>query len=159
MVATWEISPQLPSGLIFGNGTITGTPTVNASLVTYTIWANNTGGSDSIFVSIKILEPVANISYKESVFTLINGQDSLFISPDVLGGNPETWEFEPELPDGIIFRNGVFSGIPQSNLTTTTFTIWASLQAESSSIESLTAKTIARQIFKIFRALDSKSHC
>ena len=44
MVATWEISPQLPSGLIFGNGTITGTPTVNASLVTYTIWANNTGG-------------------------------------------------------------------------------------------------------------------
>ena len=125
MVATWEISPQLPSGLIFGNGTITGTPTVNASLVTYTIWANNTGGSDSIFVSIKILEPVANISYKESVFTLINGQDSLFISPDVLGGNPETWEFEPELPDGIIFRNGVFSGIPQSNLTTTTFTIWA----------------------------------
>ena len=148
MVATWEISPQLPSGLIFGNGTITGTPTVNASLTTYTIWANNTGGSDSIFVSIKILEPVANISYKESVFTLINGQDSLFISPDVLGGNPETWEFEPELPDGIIFRNGVFSGIPQSNLTTTTFTIWAN---NSGGVSSATIELTIDQPFYVVR--------
>ena len=133
MVATWEIDPQLPAGLVFGNGTITGIPTVNSSVAAYTIYANNTGGTDTLIINIRVLEPAANISYKESTFTLINGQDSLFISPDVLGGNPETWEFEPELPEGVIFRNGVFSGIPRSNLTTTTFTIWANNSGGSSS--------------------------
>jgi hypothetical protein len=125
MVAIWEIAPELPAGLIFGNGTITGTPTVNASLATYTIWGNNTGGSASILVNIRVFEPAANISYRRSDFTLINGQDNLYIAPDLLGGNPETWEFEPELPAGITFSNGVFSGVPKDNLTTTTFTIWA----------------------------------
>ena len=133
MVATWEVNPELPSGLIFGNGTITGTPTVNASLVTYTIWANNTGGSASILVNIRVLEPVANISYRKTDFTLINGQDNLYIAPNLLGGNPETWEFEPALPAGITFINGVFSGIPQDNLTTTTFTVWANNSGGSAS--------------------------
>jgi hypothetical protein len=133
MVATWEIVPQLPAGLIFGNGTITGTPLVNSSLASYTIYANNTGGSDTLIINIRVLEPASNISYKQSKFTLINGQDTLLITPEVLGGSPETWEFEPELPDGIIFTNGVFSGIPQSNLTTTTFTIWANNSGGTSS--------------------------
>ena len=133
MVATWEIDPQLPAGLVFGNGTITGIPTVNSSVAAYTIYANNTGGTDTLIINIRVLEPAANISYKESTFTLINGQDSLLVSPDILGGNPETWEFEPELPEGVIFRNGVFSGIPRSNLTTTTFTIWANNSGGSSS--------------------------
>jgi hypothetical protein len=133
MVETWAVYPDLPDGLIFGNGTITGIPTVNSSLTTYKIFANNSGGSTNISVYIKIFEPVANISYQTTTFTLINGQDSLFISPEILGGNPETWEFEPELPEGIIFSNGVFSGIPRENMTTTIFTIWANNSGGSSS--------------------------
>ncbi|MED5308041.1 MAG: hypothetical protein VYA95_01710, partial [Candidatus Thermoplasmatota archaeon] len=125
MAATWEVSPDLPAGLIFGNGTITGVPSVNASLESYTIWANNTGGSDSIIVYIKIFEPAANISYRTTEFTLINGEDTIYISPDILGGNPETWEFEPELPAGVTFSNGIISGMPTENLTTTTYTVWA----------------------------------
>ena len=49
-ITSWAISPALPSGLTFGtsNGTIWGTPTVlQTSPVTYTIWANNSGGSSS----------------------------------------------------------------------------------------------------------------
>ena len=125
MVATWEVYPELPDGLILGNGTITGVPTVNSSLATYEIFANNTGGQASILINIKILEPAANISYRTTQFTLINGQDALFIAPDILGGNPDTWEFEPELPAGITFSNGLFSGTPSQNLTTTTYTVWA----------------------------------
>ena len=125
MAATWEVSPDLPAGLIFGNGVITGVPSVNASLASYTIWANNTGGSDSIIINIKILEPAANISYRITELTLINGEDTIYISPDILGGNPETWEFEPELPAGVTFSNGVISGMPTENLTTTTYTVWA----------------------------------
>jgi hypothetical protein len=133
MAETWAVYPDLPDGLIFGNGTITGIPTVNSSLTTYKIFANNSGGSTNISVYIKIFEPVANISYQTNTFTLINGQDTLFVSPDIIGGNPETWEFEPELPEGITFFNGVFSGIPRENLTTTIFTIWANNSGGSSS--------------------------
>ena len=132
MVATWEVSPQLPAGLIFGNGTITGTPTVNASLDTYTIWANNTGGSANILINIRVLEPAAIITYRQSNFVLTNGQDAITLSPQILGGNPETWEFEPELPEGISFINGRFSGIPSENLSTTTYTVWANNSGGSS---------------------------
>jgi hypothetical protein len=125
MVATWEVYPDLPDGLVIGNGTITGVPTVNSSLATYEIFANNTGGSASILINIMILEPAANISYTTTQFTLTNGQDILKVSPVLLGGNPDTWEFEPELPDGITFSNGVFSGVPAENLSTTTYTVWA----------------------------------
>ena len=133
MVETWTVYPDLPAGLVFGNGTIIGIPTVNASLATYKIFANNTGGSTNITINIKILEPVSSISYSTIVFNLINGMDTLSISPDVLGGNPETWEFEPALPNGITFINGMFSGIPLENLTTTTYIIWANNSGGSAS--------------------------
>tara|TARA_Y100000766_G_C18857829_1_gene581651 strand:- start:276 stop:1436 length:1161 start_codon:yes stop_codon:yes gene_type:complete len=132
MVATWEVYPDLPDGLVFANGIITGVPIVNASLATYEIFANNTGGSASILINIKILEPAANISYRTTQFTLTNGQDILKVSPVLLGGNPDTWEFEPELPDGITFSNGVFSGVPAENLSTTTYTVWANNSGGSS---------------------------
>ena len=46
---SWEISPELPIGLEFGNsnGTIWGTPGEFWNATTYTIWANTTGGETS----------------------------------------------------------------------------------------------------------------
>ena len=32
------IHPQLPAGLVFDNGTISGTPTVNSTKVNYTVY-------------------------------------------------------------------------------------------------------------------------
>ena len=61
-VATWAIHPTLPAGLTMTNGVISGTPTVNqTTAVTYTLYANNSGGSDSETFSITINEPVANL--------------------------------------------------------------------------------------------------
>ena len=69
--ATWEISPALPAGLVFTNGTITGTPTVNMTLTTYTVWANNTGGSGTVTTfNLTIFEPQSNFSYSSSVIVL-----------------------------------------------------------------------------------------
>ena len=55
------IHPALPTGMHFntGNGTITGTPSVNQTATTYTIYANNSGGDASSTVSITINEPIA----------------------------------------------------------------------------------------------------
>ena len=56
-ITSWAISSALPSGLSFGtsNGTIWGIPTVlQTTATTYTILANNTGGSTSATVTITI---------------------------------------------------------------------------------------------------------
>ena len=56
-ITSWAINATLPAGLNFGtsNGTIWGIPTVlQTTAVTYTIWANNTGGSSATTVTITI---------------------------------------------------------------------------------------------------------
>ena len=54
---SWAIGPSLPSGLTFNTatGAISGTPeTLQTTAVTYTIWANNSGGSFSDQINITI---------------------------------------------------------------------------------------------------------
>ena len=45
-VASFTVTPELPDGLNFNNGTIFGTPNINSTLVQYNITASNNGGSD-----------------------------------------------------------------------------------------------------------------
>mgnify|MGYP006261545669 FL=1 len=74
-ITSWAISPILPSGLSFGtsNGTIWGIPTVlQTTAVTYTIWANNSGGSSSATVNITVNDEVPDISYNPDWFVLTN---------------------------------------------------------------------------------------
>ena len=53
------------------NGVISGTPTVNQTTpVSYTLYANNSGGSDSVTFNITINEPVAILgSIADQTFT------------------------------------------------------------------------------------------
>lgn len=45
-IDSWEVSPQLPSGLyLLSNGSISGTPNFRTDWLEYTVWSNNTGGS------------------------------------------------------------------------------------------------------------------
>ena len=133
VIATWEISPALPAGLVFTNGTITGTPTVNMTLTTYTVWANNTGGSGVATFNITVFEPQSNFSYSSSVIVLTRDSAMSILSPTLSGGNAATWEISPALPSGLTFNNGVISGTPTVNMTQTTYTIWANNTGGSSS--------------------------
>ncbi|MBT7987137.1 MAG: hypothetical protein HN689_02710, partial [Euryarchaeota archaeon] len=66
-VATWEISSELPTGLIFGwspardahpDGSITGTPTKAMEATQFTIWANNSAHGQSFNITISVIEEV-----------------------------------------------------------------------------------------------------
>ncbi|MDG1549102.1 MAG: hypothetical protein P8Q94_03520, partial [Candidatus Poseidoniaceae archaeon] len=83
-VSTWEISPSLPSGLSFTNGVISGKPFVNQNTVTYTVYANNSGGSASATFDLIINEPTPNVDYSPDNYTLTNGT-SYTITPTLLG--------------------------------------------------------------------------
>mgnify|MGYP005743687827 FL=1 len=63
IVDNWDIYPQLPTGLSFANGTISGTPENNMTKAMYTIYANNTGGSISHTINITVLEPIMDFEY------------------------------------------------------------------------------------------------
>ena len=67
-VTSWEITPSLPTGLSFGttNGSIWGTPENVTSNATYTIYANNSGGSASATLTLNMnwtLSPSAEGAY------------------------------------------------------------------------------------------------
>jgi hypothetical protein len=57
MVEVWEISPSLPDGLVMENGSVSGVSLVNQSETIFTIWGNNSGGSDSVTFTLTVQEP------------------------------------------------------------------------------------------------------
>ena len=101
-ITSWAISPSLPSGLNFGtsNGTIWGIPTVlQTTAVTYTIWANNSGGSVNATVNITVNDEAPDISYNPDWFVLTRFVD---MSPTAVPTNAGG-----EIPSTIIQSSGV----------------------------------------------------
>ena len=130
-VTSWEIEPDVPNGLNFGssNGTIWGTPTVlQTSPITYTIWANNSGGSSSTTVTITIIDDAAVISYSlNEIVATLGVPISPHSNPTNTGGAVETWEISPDPGPHFHFNtaNGIISGTPGALLTRTQYTIYA----------------------------------
>ena len=143
VVATWAIHPALPTGMHFntGNGTITGTPSVNQTSTTYTIYANNSGGDASSTVSITINEPIAVLSPSSQSHTFTKDAVAGAILQNLSGGVVATWAIHPALPTGMHFNtgNGTITGTPSVNQTATTYTIYANNSGgDASSTVSLT---------------------
>ena len=131
-VQTWSIHPALPSNLVFANGTITGSPTVNQTGTTYTIFANNTGGSTNITVDITVNEPLADLSLSDQTYT--RGVDVGSVVVTNAGGFVQTWSIHPTLPSSLVFANGTITGTPDANQTATTYTIFANNSGGSTNI-------------------------
>ena len=134
-ITSWAINGSLPSGLSFGttNGTIWGVPLVNMTTTTYTVWANNTGGSLSTTINLTVLEPAVELDYNPENMTLIRGVQMATLFPSVSGGNASSWAISPDLPAGLNFSDGVISGTPTVNMTLSMFTVWANTSGGAAS--------------------------
>ena len=136
------------AALTFNNGVISGTPTVNMTQTTYTIWANNTGGSVSTStLTITVNEPAITFTYPSSSLTVTRGVDTVDLIPALGGGNVATMEISPALPNGLtLFSNGTIYGIPTVNMTQTTsqfgLIIPVAQQSLISTSPSLSRKTV-----------------
>jgi hypothetical protein len=127
MVENWTITPALPSGLMFSDGTISGLSTVNSTAITYTITATNSGGQVSWIITIEILEPAPFITYSNNTLQLTMGKPMSSMVPSNEGGLVATWSISPALPAGIFFDSGsgVIIGSPLVTSPATTYTILA----------------------------------
>ena len=97
-ITSWAISPALPSGLTFetSNGTIWGIPTVlQTTAVTYTIYANNSGGSVNATVNITINDVAPGpFEYNPENSTWTNNSE-VHLAPQFINGttgNGSTWQ-------------------------------------------------------------------
>ncbi len=128
-VTSWEISPAIPAGMAFSasTGAISGTPSVlQTTAVTYTIWANNSGGNTSTQMNITINDQVASITYPSTV-EISNDRAMTTVTPTNSGGAVSTWEIHPSLPTGLNFgsSNGSIWGTPTGLLENVTYTVYA----------------------------------
>ena len=108
-ITSWEISPSLPNGLTWGttDGKISGTPSIlQTTKVTYTVWANNSGGSASTQVNITINDVAPSISYSNNDIT---GTKNVAISPSIgpttSGGTITSWEISPSPGSAFTFNS------------------------------------------------------
>ena len=142
-ITSWQINATLPNGILFGgnNGTIWGTPTELWPTTSYTVWANNTGGSSSATLTITVVDQVpTDVFYSPFNLNLINNTASsdLPLSPQITGpGEITSWEINGSLPSGILFggNNGTIWGTPTELWPTTNYTIWANNSGGSVSTE------------------------
>ena len=102
---------------------------MQTSPITYTIWANNSGGSSSTTVNITINDAAPIVTYSpndEIIFT-----KGVKLSPDVgpssTGGFVTSWEISPSQNPYFHWNsvNGYIGGTPTNLLPRTQFTIWA----------------------------------
>ena len=131
VVSEWSIYPNLPLGLNFTNGVISGTPEVNMTTTMYSIYANTSAGSTFANINITILEPVVNLSFQPTEIILIRNTSMTSISAVVTGGSVATWEISPQLPIGLTFIDGTLNGTPLVNMTRSEFTIYANTSGGS----------------------------
>jgi len=82
-ITSCRVSPSLPSGLLFDSGdcSISGTPTVNQNLKTYTVTAKNSVGEDSATVDIEVITPNTKVAKLKGVITY----DSVPVNSDGVG--------------------------------------------------------------------------
>ena len=127
-VVTWSVSPSLPAGLSLDSstGAISGTPTAITSSANYLVSATNTGGTDSVFLTIVVNDVApSSLAYSPNSFTLTKGTAMTTVTPTANGGPITGWSVSPSLPAGLSLDSstGAISGTPTAVTSSATYTI------------------------------------
>ncbi|MCH1411283.1 MAG: putative Ig domain-containing protein, partial [Candidatus Poseidoniaceae archaeon] len=126
-ITSWVLSEALPQGLFFSttNGTVWGMAEEVWSNRTYTVWANNSGGSTSATFSLEVISQTPRLLYAEDL-VLIAGDAMPMWQPFVLYGSVDAWTLTPGAPDGLVFNPliGRLSGTPTTPAEAMTWTVW-----------------------------------
>ena len=86
-----------------------------STLTTYTVYANNTGGSATTTIDITVNDEIpSSLSYTGSPYVETIGSSMTTGTPTFLGGTVLTWEVHPSLPTGLSIDSstGEISGTP-----------------------------------------------
>ncbi|GAB2626394.1 hypothetical protein GCM10026987_24530 [Belliella aquatica] len=126
----WQITPQLPAGLLFDiqTGEITGKPLVLSPEIIYSVRAENLIGSSEFELLLSVVDVApSNLNYTTSSITAVKGQAISPVIPNASGGDIISYSISPSLPAGMNFdtETGEISGTPEGLLPSTLFTITA----------------------------------
>ena len=129
-VVTWSVSPSLPAGLSLDSstGAISGTPTAITSSAYYLVSATNTGGTDSVYLTIVVNDVAPSaLTYSPSTFTLTKGTAMTTVTPTGSGGTITGWSVSPALPAGLSLDSstGAISGTPTAVTSSAVYTVTA----------------------------------
>lgn len=148
-VASFSISPSLPTGMTFTTttGVISGTPT-NPSVGSpmYTVTATNSGGSTTATLTIRVRDiPPAGLSYTPSTVTCGRGAVCTIGPPTSTGGTILTYTVSPALPSGLSLSQttGVISGRAAAIAAAQPFTV------TGSNAEGMTTATLTIDIIEL----------
>jgi len=124
---SWSIYPDIPQGLTFSNGTLSGTPTELSSETIYLVNATNNAGTDPFELRMKVIDVAPKLTIEESNFTFYNGTGIPILLPINNGGTIVSWAMSPPLPAGLTFNNstGEISGTPTGNAMLSIYVIEA----------------------------------
>lgn len=131
IVVSCTSSPTLPAGLtLSATCGITGTPTVVASTASYTITATNTGGADSVTITVTVNDLLPVLTFAGSPYTWTRGTAIAATNPTNTGGTVISCTSTPSMPAGIsLSATCGMTGTPTVAQTATTYTINATNSA------------------------------
>ena len=107
-ITEWAMNGTLPAGLFFepSNATLWGVPTQLWSSTGYTIWANNSGGSSVLTLTLEVVDQLPALSYTPATLELVNNtaHADLPLEATLTGpGDITSWVMVGALPEGLSF--------------------------------------------------------
>jgi hypothetical protein len=129
VVTNCSASPTLPAGLSLNTSTcaITGIPTTESGVTTYTITASNGSGNTTTTIKVKVDNvPPSNLAYPFGSSTILAVGTAVSISPTFIGGITSCSP-SPALPTGLSLSatTCTISGTPSAAKVATAYTITA----------------------------------
>lgn len=126
-ISSCSVTPSLPSGLFLDSScVISGAPTTILSFTGFTVTATSSSSTATTGIQIEVVSIPSALNYGGPyIFTVGSGITT--ITPTVTG-TVSSYSISPDLPSGLNFNSttGEISGIPSALSTITSYTVFAS---------------------------------